>query len=516
MPSGETILKFTDYPFAYSALFISLSSLGLEFYDEKALPYLVLAGFGATFLVITDPIGYIIKFILYQTRTQYGSLKNLKIGKEWNYIKSAFHAKAISIEIEKLVGIFYFLVILVIFIYALNNFDLFTERFEISLGDEFSCDLECIRDTVPSPLIAVAFLVAVMLIWNGIKTFNRIGIVATYLFSIDTPSIPRSSVESISRFIESGDWKTAEYWKGKIEHEEEKEEGFKQEREEKLNLHIVQIIREFRKFYDTARQENRKILLSYAFGQNPEKMRSLEQIFKEFPWYNSLVQHLFTKENKVYASFRKYLESESELVKNNERWKKEKLEKIETIIKNLELKIQQKTNEGISGEDGQWINLPLILHDLDNYITTNREELIPIRQVRGQANWEVRFFDSAGSSRPRNDVVALLHESDAQKLNVELANLARELRDSVNFSQTDYEIWKKTQDDLEIETREMLNAHAVNGRPVKGSCLYCRNTEFFSEFQIKVDEKKMKKFPNILKKDLLISKTKKETPKKTP
>ena len=60
MAVGETLLKFTDYPFAYSILGLFSGIIGFSL-SENHLVYLGIAGALGTFLTILDPIGWLIR-----------------------------------------------------------------------------------------------------------------------------------------------------------------------------------------------------------------------------------------------------------------------------------------------------------------------------------------------------------------------------------------------------------------------------------------------------------------------
>jgi len=60
MATGETILKFTDYPFAYSIIGIGLSMFGFSL-GQNQLVFLGLAGAFGTFLATVDPLGAAIR-----------------------------------------------------------------------------------------------------------------------------------------------------------------------------------------------------------------------------------------------------------------------------------------------------------------------------------------------------------------------------------------------------------------------------------------------------------------------
>lgn len=153
----NNLLKLTDYPFVYSLAGILLLSRGhridLELEFTNFGPLLTMIGLVATTLSITDPFGNLMRFLLQTfpyrslakvnriiTRFQRG-LDPLEYKSYFRSLKSkAVFTNWISYEIDKIVAIFYFLIILVLIVMALSNQFFFNNVFSIfyaeSVGDE--------------------------------------------------------------------------------------------------------------------------------------------------------------------------------------------------------------------------------------------------------------------------------------------------------------------------------------------------------------------------------------------
>src|SRR3989338_226153 len=115
MTAGETILKFTDYPFAYSFMGIILGGIGFEFSQNHIL-FLGIAGTIGTLFTLADPIGRFIR-----KRAEKRIDKKLSNSKERNepttinFMKSSLKSRSIAIEIDKMVGLWYFVITAIIF-----------------------------------------------------------------------------------------------------------------------------------------------------------------------------------------------------------------------------------------------------------------------------------------------------------------------------------------------------------------------------------------------------------------
>lgn len=213
MAVGETLLKITDYPFAYSAVFIFLAIGGYDIFDENALPFLVIGGILGTFLTIVDPFGMLVKgYVLFSSKQDL-----TKTHKErWDYAKSAFYTKSMNFEKEKIVGIIYFLLLITAFLFAINYTESFSKRFEIEIQN-INCDSNCVKESINTIIGFFGFIILISMFVKGYQLVSKAKIVSTYLFSIGNPDIPQETKESISKFIDLGDWKTAEHWGKKLE-----------------------------------------------------------------------------------------------------------------------------------------------------------------------------------------------------------------------------------------------------------------------------------------------------------
>jgi len=543
---GETILKFTDYPFAYSLIAILLHVGGIGIFpegtniiSEESILFLALAGTIGTTLAITDPLGRAVKhYSLWIQKISFNFYKNPeyentllfkffskvvrkmkekpRISSKWEDIESAHHTKAIEIEKEKIVSSLYFLFLIVLTNYVISYTDIIEKNLSKELA-EILCSADCIKSITEPSLFLLSFILAFVIAWNGSFIIPRAKIVSTYLMATTTPKVTKTSNENLSRFIESGDWKTAQYWKGVVEIEFLEESGLKDVRDKNLNQHITKILSEFREYHNANKTNNINIMLDSGVANNPEKTKSVEEIFKKFNWYDSLMEHLYSVNHVIYQKFRRYLELEKKLSEDNITWDEEKRGGINSIVQNLKFRKDTIKLDWIYGENGQTINLALIRYDLDDFLITDREELIPIRSVPDGTKWEVRFFDSELGGIRRNDVVAVLNKDDAEKLSVELAHFTNHLRNSSKFAQSDYGKWSKIQDELDDEIDSMFKSDSLHGKPLLGSCLYCRNSEFFSEYQIKEDVKKMNEFPkDLLSKEKILSSPSRRKVNKAP
>src|SRR2546428_12958636 len=109
MASGETLLKLSDYPFAYSLIGLLAIVFGFEL-TQHNLIYFGLAGALGTLLTIIDPFGMLVKKNI-KKKLENSSDKDVKlITYEKEYANQAVNTKAIGVEIDKIIGIFYFAV----------------------------------------------------------------------------------------------------------------------------------------------------------------------------------------------------------------------------------------------------------------------------------------------------------------------------------------------------------------------------------------------------------------------
>lgn len=228
MTVGDTLLKITDYPFVYSIGFILIGLAGYSLSDPKSLAFFALAGFAGTFLAIVDPFGKGVRlYFMSWSQRRFKKTKDTQIVNEWNYFRSAFFTRSIEIEKDKLVSSIYFQISILVFILALSS-NTFAGRLSLEISGNVICNLHCVQHTLVSGLVIVFFIIFGMMIWNGYNMTKKVDIVATYLFCIISPKATKESIENISKFIDLGDWKTAEYWQNKLQEDVKYSRGQKE------------------------------------------------------------------------------------------------------------------------------------------------------------------------------------------------------------------------------------------------------------------------------------------------
>lgn len=223
MTAGETILKFTDYPFAYSIVGIGLGMLGFSL-SQNQIIFIGIAGAFGTLLATTDPVGSLIR------RVETNHLKK-KLTKDDNqvyflYKLSALKTKAISFEIEKMIGAFYFIFSIIGFVVAIIAPTPFFNKLMLN-------------DLLGNPIINELYLKMIYLSLAGIaigilslrtrrfwKEFDgQIDIAAYHMTAINNDNATQTSVENMTRAIEQNDWELAGLWKQKIDEEIEYKKG---------------------------------------------------------------------------------------------------------------------------------------------------------------------------------------------------------------------------------------------------------------------------------------------------
>lgn len=216
MTVGETLLKITDYPFVYSLTLIIVGFNGIDPISKDAYPYLAAAGFIGTFIAILDPFGKLIKYsIMYLQKLSiwiYGNSEN----ESWSSLQSAYHTRPIEIEKDKLVSMFYFLIVVSVVNGLLNSTTSFNQHFAFIINLNPHCNADCQKTFSTLILLTIQGVIIFVMGWNGKKLTKKVTVVSTYLSSINSPKVQAQSIENISQFIDSGDWKTAEFWQTKI------------------------------------------------------------------------------------------------------------------------------------------------------------------------------------------------------------------------------------------------------------------------------------------------------------
>ncbi len=202
MASGETLLKITDYPFAYSLVAL-LTALGGLSISQNQILFLGTAGAIGTLLTFSDPAGIVI-------RTQQERHFKGKVNEQ--YCIDAIEKSAITTEIDKIVGMIYFAATALLFIVVLI--------LSPTLADNLvypTCDKSCIQFYgVIGGATGLAFA-GVFVRYRWFKNLpEKITIAGIHQLAINSEFPVRNSVENMTNAIDQNDWITAAEWGNKI------------------------------------------------------------------------------------------------------------------------------------------------------------------------------------------------------------------------------------------------------------------------------------------------------------
>lgn len=218
MVSGETLLKFTDYPFAYSFVGIISAMIGFSL-GQNQLIFLGIAGAVGTFLTIIDPIGGGLRKNA-ETRIKKASKKKKLDDLKIQFKLSSLKSKSISYEMEKIIGMFYFVIIISLFMLGVFLPTPFFEKLVILDGDEEPlCSEWCFKFSYLGLSLAALVIISEKgrRFWRELD--RKVDIAADHMDAINDDNATQTSVESMTRAIEQNDWELAELWGHKIEDE---------------------------------------------------------------------------------------------------------------------------------------------------------------------------------------------------------------------------------------------------------------------------------------------------------
>ncbi|QLH11478.1 hypothetical protein [Nitrosarchaeum sp. AC2] len=242
MTAGETLLKISDYPFAYSFITILLVSLGYGFVNNHYL-FLTAAGFFGTSLVIIDPVGkFVIRGLKKNLRKTFPSNLSKQQEQLLQYHLSAIDIKSIRTEVDRIVSFLYFISLMLFFILAIGLSQSFVDILVITnQTDQIICDSNCIRILgIIFPTILASFLIHEARKMKK-ELIERTTMAGFYRFNLDLKSPTKASKDSFGRAIEQGDWGLAKWWQTQIAKETTSQEGFQEQR---TKLRTEQIIKQ--------------------------------------------------------------------------------------------------------------------------------------------------------------------------------------------------------------------------------------------------------------------------------
>jgi hypothetical protein len=228
MAAGETLLKITDIPFSYSLLAIIMGVMGVNFEGVNIAILIGTAGALGTFLAVTDPIGRLLQSTLKRGIRQLREKSELKDDVKWNFATNAIKTRAIGIEIDKFVSMFYLGFILLVFSSSVTYFPDFSEHLQLyGDGEKIICSSGC------AGIVGVIFsgIAGFFLVLVGIKSWrelkNNTVVAGIHHSGISSEYVTTTTIENMSRSIEQNDWQTASEWAKIIETEIKTEKGKK-------------------------------------------------------------------------------------------------------------------------------------------------------------------------------------------------------------------------------------------------------------------------------------------------
>jgi len=193
MIGGKGGLNIKDYPFSFSITVLIFPSILSQPDLSSVLVIALFGGMIGTVLTITDPFGLFVRWI-YRRQPKKNVLKKLKknkfldavIGKNYD---AALKSPSVSYETDKIVGIFYFVVIL-----GLTGYRLL---FDSAFGDFLSLDSEQIR--IAFLLISVIFVGVLLVMINNVRGVRKS---VSHLHRILTVTVLFSASDFINLSIE--------------------------------------------------------------------------------------------------------------------------------------------------------------------------------------------------------------------------------------------------------------------------------------------------------------------------
>ncbi|MBL4654132.1 MAG: hypothetical protein JKY53_14905 [Flavobacteriales bacterium] len=220
MPAGETILKLTDYPFSYSIIGIISGVLGFGIADNQLI-FLGIAGAFGTFLTVVDPMGWLLR-VNAKDRIKKGldQSKNSSQTLEKEYKISALKSKSINFEIEKIFGLFYFIIILTAFLIAMGFSESLFEKLIIKDSNNVAIfPMQYFQlGYIGLTLVALGALIGKAIhFWKDLD--SKIMVAGFHQIAINNDNATQTSVENMSRAVEQNDWALAKIWESKIKEE---------------------------------------------------------------------------------------------------------------------------------------------------------------------------------------------------------------------------------------------------------------------------------------------------------
>lgn len=218
MTAGETILKFTDYPFAYSIIGIISGMIGFSL-GQNSIIFLGLAGAVGTFLTIVDPLGETLRKNAKRRIKKRNKIEKLD-DLELQFKLSSLKSKSITYEMEKIIGMFYFVIIIILFLIAIVVSTPFFDKLVILDSNKVPlCNEWCFKFSYLGLGLSALIIISEKgrQFWKELD--NKVNIAASHMSMINDDNATQTSIESMTRAVEQNDWELANLWSHKIEDE---------------------------------------------------------------------------------------------------------------------------------------------------------------------------------------------------------------------------------------------------------------------------------------------------------
>lgn len=313
MAAGETLLKFTDYPFAYSIVGIISGMLGFSL-SQNSLIFLGLAGAIGTFFTIVDPLGEILRKNAERRIKKKNQKKELD-SMELQFKLSSLKTKSITYELEKIIGIFYFLIVIILFLFAVILPTPFFEKLMIHDSNNVPlCSDWCFKLSY-----SVLSFFALLIIFEKVRRFwrelnKKINIAADHMSIINDDNATQTSVASMTRAVEQNDWELAELWSHKIDDEIINKKGKRELIIKSADLVFSPLHFEssdFQKYlenlnqtkqyadFETKKWDEIKQKSLQSLVEDIELRQRIENFYKLMNDYNDLTRQIFPEINQI-------------------------------------------------------------------------------------------------------------------------------------------------------------------------------------------------------------------------
>ena len=459
MAIGETLLKITDYPFSYSFAFLLMKATDIAPFSDEAVPYLLVAGIGATFLAIVDPFGKGMKGYMwlfsYINFKRFGSEQ--KVLENWNEIKGSFNTNSIEVEKDKIVSIIYFLLVMILLMYFILDDDFFSTHFKKFYEDNLDCIELCNQLNTFFGVLIVSLIVSSFGGFRAAYIIDRSRTVATYLKCVNSPHVLNETKDGLSGYIKIGDWETAKKWREKIEDDYINENGLNEQRQKKFSEHIS------------------KILTTLYRGISSDKHPTDNEFdimhqLQNFEFHEKLWFHMFTdKEHRLfYYEFWRYISLEKELDKIRDDLEPTIQSECETLIEKL------KAKPGFSSDSASIQNV----ETTERYHSNSFSESLRKFILEDEINIKKLEHDQLTNIVLSAGGVAILNDKNTE----EFVGYLTEIKN--RHQQTGVKAQEKIRELVELrillakKIERLAMDSEVLGSPLNGFCDSCLNESF--------------------------------------